>query len=42
MDADNFGPLTVAIDSHGNSLFADVGAKVKENEAKVRQKLGLK
>lgn len=42
MDADNFGPLTVAIDSHGNSLFADVGVKVKENEAKVRQKLGLK
>ena len=42
MDADNFGPLTVAIDAHGNSLFADVGAKVKENEAKVRQKLGLK
>jgi fumarate hydratase subunit beta len=42
MDADNFGPLTVAIDAHGNSLFADVGAKVKENEAKVSQKLGLK
>ena len=42
MDADNFGPLTVAIDSHGNSLFMDVGAKVKENEQKVRQKLGLK
>ena len=42
MEADNFGPLTVAIDSHGSSLFADVGAKVKENEAKVRQKLGLK
>ncbi len=42
MEADNFGPLTVAIDAHGNSLFVDVGAKVKENEAKVRQKLGLK
>ncbi|MDQ1372362.1 MAG: fumarate hydratase subunit beta, partial [Candidatus Thermoplasmatota archaeon] len=42
MDADNFGPLTVAIDTHGNSLFMDVGAKVKENEQKVRQKLGLK
>lgn len=42
MDADNFGPLTVAIDAHGNSLFADVGAKVKENEAAVRQKLGIK
>ncbi len=42
MVADNFGPLTVAIDAHGGNLFADVGAKVKENEAKVRQKLGLK
>src|SRR3989339_636672 len=39
MEADNFGPLTVAIDAHGNNLFADVGAKVKDNEAKVRQKL---
>jgi len=42
MEADNFGPLTVAIDAHGNSLFSDVSAKVKENEQKVRQKLGLK
>lgn len=42
MDADNFGPVTVAIDAHGNSLFMDVGAKVKANEPAVRQKLGLK
>jgi len=42
MNADNFGPLTVAIDSHGNSLYAAVNAKVKENEAKAREKLGLK
>jgi len=42
MNADNFGPLTVAIDAHGNSLFADVNTKVKENEQKVRAKLGLK
>jgi len=42
MEADNFGPLTVAIDAHGNSLFADVAAKVKENEPKARQRLGLK
>jgi fumarate hydratase subunit beta len=41
MIADNFGPLTVGIDSHGNSLFADVGVKVKENEQRVRKKLGL-
>jgi fumarate hydratase subunit beta len=42
MEADNFGPLTVGIDSHGNSLFADVATKIKENEQKVRAKLGLK
>jgi len=42
MEADNFGPLTVAIDAHGKNLFADVGTKVKENEVKVREKLGLK
>ncbi len=42
MEAENFGPLTVAIDAHGNSLFADVGVKIKENEIKAREKLGLK
>jgi len=41
MNADNFGPLTVGIDSHGNSLFADVWINVKENEQRVREKLGL-
>ncbi|OGS42547.1 MAG: fumarate hydratase [Euryarchaeota archaeon RBG_16_62_10] len=42
LNADNFGPLTVAIDAKGNSLYAAVNAKVKENEQKVRAKLGLK
>jgi fumarate hydratase subunit beta len=42
MNAENFGPLTVAIDAHGNSLFADVGVKVKENEKRAREMLGLK
>lgn len=41
LNAENFGPLTVAIDAHGNSLFADVNVKVKENEKKARAKLGL-
>jgi len=41
LEADNFGPLTVAIDAHGNSLYAQVGVKIKENEIKVREKLGL-
>jgi len=42
MNADNFGPLTVAIDAHGNSLYAAVNVKIKENEVKAREKLGLK
>ena len=42
MEAEHFGPLTVAIDAHGNSLFADVATKIKENEVKARERLGLK
>ena len=42
LNADNFGPLTVGIDSHGSSLYASVNERVKENEAKVRERLGLK
>ena len=42
LNAENFGPLTVGIDTHGKSLFADVNAKVKENEPAVRERLGLK
>lgn len=41
LNAENFGPMTVAIDSHGNSLYTAVNAKIKENEKKARQKLGL-
>ncbi len=41
LNCDNFGPLTVAIDSHGNSLFSDVSARIKENEKKARARLGL-
>ncbi|MBU0623535.1 MAG: FumA C-terminus/TtdB family hydratase beta subunit [Candidatus Thermoplasmatota archaeon] len=41
LNAEDFGPLTVAIDAHGNSLYADVNVKVKENEKKARAKLGL-
>ena len=41
LNASNFGPLTVGIDAHGNSLYAAVGTKVKENEKTARKKLGL-
>ena len=41
MNASNFGPLTVAIDANGNSLYTAVGAKIKENEKRAREQLGL-
>jgi fumarate hydratase subunit beta len=37
----DFGPLAVAIDSHGNNLFMDVAKAVEENRKKIYQKLGL-
>jgi fumarate hydratase subunit beta len=37
----NLGPLIVGIDTKGNSLFAGVDAKVKENISGVREKLGI-
>ncbi|MBS7646425.1 MAG: FumA C-terminus/TtdB family hydratase beta subunit [Candidatus Bathyarchaeia archaeon] len=40
-EVENFGPLTVAIDSHGNNLFMDVAKNVEENRKKIYQKLGL-
>lgn len=41
LEGENFGPLIVAMDAHGNSLFENVEAKVKENAEKIRKKLGL-
>jgi len=41
LDVEEFGPLTVAIDSHGNNLFEDVQKNVEENKQKIYRKLGL-
>jgi len=41
LEAENFGPLTVAIDSHGKSLYAEVNEKVQGNVDMVKGKLGL-
>lgn len=38
---EDFGPLAVAIDSHGGNLFMDVAKKVEENKQKIYEKLGL-
>jgi len=40
-EVEDFGPLTVAIDSHGNNLFMDVAKAVEENRKRIYEKLGL-
>ena len=40
-EVEEFGPLAVAIDSHGNNIFMDIAKKVEENKQKIYQKLGL-
>jgi fumarate hydratase subunit beta len=40
-EAEEFGPLAVAIDSHGNNLFTDVQKTVEANRQKIYQKLGI-
>jgi fumarate hydratase subunit beta len=40
-EAQEFGPLAIAIDSHGNNLFADVQKTVEANKLKIYQKLGI-
>jgi len=41
LEVEEFGPLAIAIDSHGDNLFEDVKRKVEENKQRVYQKLGL-
>jgi len=41
LEVKGFGPLTVAIDAHGNSLYKRVDEEVKANLAKVRRSLGI-
>jgi fumarate hydratase subunit beta len=38
---ENFGPLTVAIDTHGNNLFEEVQKTAEESRPKVYEKLGI-
>jgi fumarate hydratase subunit beta len=41
MEADRFGPMTVAIDAHGNSLFEAVEAKMERNVVAIKDALDL-
>jgi len=40
-EVEDFGPLAVAIDSHGNNIFMDVQKKVDEGKQRIYQKLGI-
>ena len=41
LEAEEFGPLTVAIDSYGNNLFDDVKKKTEENRMAIYEKLDI-
>jgi fumarate hydratase subunit beta len=41
LEAEGFGPLTVAIDAHGDSIYKRVDEEVKANLVKVRRTLGI-
>ena len=40
-EVEDFGPLAVAIDSHGNNIFMDVQKKVDDGKQRIYQKLGI-
>ena len=39
-EVEDFGPLSIAIDSHGSNLFEDVKKKAEEQRMKIYEKLG--
>jgi len=39
-EVEEFGPLAIAIDSHGNNVFEEVKKKVEESRTKIYEKLG--
>jgi fumarate hydratase subunit beta len=41
LEVEEFGPLTVAIDSHGRNIFEDVKKKTEESRKAIYEKLGI-
>ena len=41
LEVEEFGPLSVSIDSHGNNIFEQVAKTAEENRAKIYEKLGI-
>lgn len=42
LEVENFGPLTVAIDTHGKNLFETIHTKTDEEKSRIYRKLNLK
>ncbi len=42
LEVEDFGPLTVAIDTHGNNLFETIQTKVDKTKQQIYKKLGIK
>lgn len=41
LEVEEFGPLTIAIDSHGNNIYEDIKRKIEENKQKIYETLGV-
>jgi tartrate dehydratase beta subunit/fumarate hydratase class I family protein len=41
LEVEDFGPIAVAIDSHGRNLFMEIARKAEENKSRIYEKLGL-
>ncbi|MCK4474346.1 hypothetical protein KAU30_00780 [Candidatus Bathyarchaeota archaeon] len=39
LEVEEFGSLSIAIDSHGNNLFEDIRKEVEANKRRIYQKL---
>ena len=41
LEVEDFGPLTIAIDSYGNNIYDDIKRKMEENKQKIYETLGV-
>ena len=41
LEVEDFGPLTIAIDTHGNNLFETIQSKVNKTKQQIYKKLGI-
>lgn len=42
LEVESFGPLIVAIDSHGNNLYSKIMEQAEKSQGKIYRKMGLK